>query len=642
MGTLLLGTRPTHRTFKRLPQFVGVFSLSLILMGVFLACSPAADIGPGSVGRAQATLIAAQADSTGIAVQLAEAQRQTDAAVEAAKTVSALETQQVQAAQQLALANKQAEDAIAQHAVERQWTSEAHRLEAQGTVSVLNITLEAVPPQQTVAAGTAQAVAAQAEATREISNASISAARAVISETAKAEVDRQQWNSRTQVMWTLGDWAKWNVIPLLAIAFLVYLGLRALRIFEIRQRVVKNDEGIVVGIITFPKQTGDPTVRIVESNQLSGQSEYPQLPSGEPSLDEDGDEASLPTNPGPLDLGLIPGPLMLPIGITRQHPEGLWIPLIEADSLLIAGARRKGKTNLVKTMIQSLVVSRSARLVLFDGKSGVEFGPYRNIPRCRVVEEQELLPTLREVQRELGARIDAFKREGATNVTDFNKRVMGRGAMDRLVIVVDELAFALQEDGVEDVLVDLIARGGAFGVHPILATQRPSVDVITPQIKANLSTRIALPVASAVDSRVILDRGGAERLLKIPGRLLLLWDAQLIEAQAWLAPEDLPETVTRGRRQITAASPDLTDLDRAMAEAAVENDGRFAIDRIYKILRERGIVVARQNILKTAQEWEKRGWLTEEQRKPNGQSDSRHVTQQLLGLISPPGSLGTS
>lgn len=599
--------------------------LILILVTVLAsACAPAGD----PAASAQATLASAQANATMMNVQATNSARVTQTAREQAT----LEAQRILVQQQLEVAQRQARAAEEQHQLEVSWTAEAVALNYQQTAAVISATVQVLPAAQTVAAGTAQAVTIHAEETKQVSDESVLAARRIISSAAIAESQRQTWSANTQPLWTIGGGLLLWMLPTFLVSVVVWGILRVVRAYERNKRVVRNEDGTFVGVIEEDRHG------VVRVRSQWNPAEAIDVQSAEPEAESEDDFPaldSLPTNPGLLDFASIPGPLMIPIGVTLRNPDGLWISLVDADSILIAGARRKGKTNLVKTMIQSLVVSRSARLVMFDGKSGVEFGAFRDLPRCLVVEDQAFLPTLQEVQREMQVRMEAFRECGASSVQQFNQKQGGREAMDRLIIIVDELAFALHEDGVEDALVDLIARGGAFGVHPILATQRPSVDVITPQIKANLSTRIALPVASAVDSRVILDRSGAEKLPKVPGRLLMLWDAELVEAQAWLAPEELPPSVTmrRSRRQITKPEPTLTDIEYQMATAAIENDNRFSINKVYQILRERNVILARQIVGKTAQDWEAKGWLTSEQRKDNGQSDSRHVTDVLLRLV---------
>jgi len=194
------------------------------------------------------------------------------------------------------------------------------------------------------------------------------------------------------------------------------------------------------------------------------------------------------------------------------------------------------------------------------------------------------------------------------------------GQLERIVLVIDELAFALQEPGVESVLVDLAARGGAVGIHPIVATNQCRAEVVTANLKVNLPTRIALAVPTQSDSRVILDASDAARLPNVRGRLLLKWNARLIEAQAYgvelpaASSQRLPETAH------------LNERERRIAVAALANGGEFKIREIARAVDEDSAA-----IIQLAREWEARGWLTPVQRSKNG-NGGRRVTDALIAL----------
>lgn len=159
----------------------------------------------------------------------------------------------------------------------------------------------------------------------------------------------------------------------------------------------------------------------------------------------------------PLDLSAQRTPLHVPIGVTANGD--LWLSLVDLDAVLIGGSRRMGKTNLLHGWIAALLQGKDARLVLFDGKGGVEFARYANQPRCRVITEA-LGPVLGELYGEMNRRFDLLKAAGAASLAEYN-HFQGEGAQfERIALIVDELAYALQEPGVEDVLVDLAARGG--------------------------------------------------------------------------------------------------------------------------------------------------------------------------------------
>lgn len=196
-----------------------------------------------------------------------------------------------------------------------------------------------------------------------------------------------------------------------------------------------------------------------------------------------------------------------------------------------------------------------------------------------------------------------------------------RGGSSPWCSSLDEVAF-LPED-TQTALADLVARGGAARVFPVLATQRPDAAAVKSLIRANLSTRIAFPVPSVHDSMVILGRAGAEQLPKKPGRLLILWDARLVEAQAYLVPLD-------GMGQTKPDAPGLlTAEERLLVETALERFGGWF--RIRPLAEATGISHRRVGDL--AQKWERMGLLTKVQRDENGHVLGRRVTEELRRLV---------
>ncbi len=333
----------------------------------------------------------------------------------------------------------------------------------------------------------------------------------------------------------------------------------------------------------------------------------------------------------PLDLATQPHPLAVPIGTT--HTGALWLTLVELDAVLIGGARRMGKTNLLHTWVAALLQGGETRLILFDGKGGVEFERYANRPRVQVVTDK-LAPALAEIATEMMTRFDVLKAARVSNIGEYNK---GRGAgarLERIALIVDELAFALDEPGVEGALVDVIARGGAVGIHPILATQRPSSDVVTPRIKSNLVTRIALPVPDRASSMVVLDRAGAESIRKTPGRLLVAHSARISEAQAFVQVESEKEKVKSDAPPLLA-SPQLSEREARLARAAVEREGWFRVREIADAVGE-----SRDWVNAVAKRWQILGWLTPVQRDASGHQLGRRITPALAARLPPLGSGG--
>ena len=150
----------------------------------------------------------------------------------------------------------------------------------------------------------------------------------------------------------------------------------------------------------------------------------------------------------------------------------------------------------------------------------VELTGYNGIPHLLapvVVETERVVSALQWVLREMDMRYQKLAQEGARNISEYNARVEARAAkkLPRLVVIIDELAdlMMLAPDDTERSITRLAQLARATGIHLLIATQRPSVDVVTGLIKANIPARIAFAVAQGVDSRVILDQLGAERLL---------------------------------------------------------------------------------------------------------------------------------
>lgn len=190
--------------------------------------------------------------------------------------------------------------------------------------------------------------------------------------------------------------------------------------------------------------------------------------------------------------------------------------------LLIAGTTGSGKSVCVNALIACLLLQNDPdelKFVMVDPKR-VELTSYNGVPHLLapvVVDLERVVPALQWVSREMDDRYQRFARQGARNLQDYNARMeqLGQPRLPYLVIVIDELAdlMMLAPDETERAITRLAQLARATGIHLVIATQRPSVDVVTGLIKANFPARIAFAVASSVDSRVILDQPGAERLL---------------------------------------------------------------------------------------------------------------------------------
>ncbi len=202
--------------------------------------------------------------------------------------------------------------------------------------------------------------------------------------------------------------------------------------------------------------------------------------------------------------------------------------LAQMPHLLIAGATGTGKSVFINSMIVSMILRATPdelKLVLIDPKR-LELGLYENIPHLLapvVTDPRVASNVLRNATREMESRLKLLAQRGVRNIEQYNRQITTAGSdegdgparLPYIVIVIDELADLMMVDtnNVEESITRLAQMARAVGIHLILATQRPSVDVITGLIKANFPARISFRVATKVDSRTILDANGAEALL---------------------------------------------------------------------------------------------------------------------------------
>ena len=204
----------------------------------------------------------------------------------------------------------------------------------------------------------------------------------------------------------------------------------------------------------------------------------------------------------------------------------LVLDLAAMPHILIAGATGSGKSVCINSLVASLLMTRppdQLRMIMVDPKR-VELTPFNGIPHLVtpvIVEPDDVQPALRGLINEMTRRYKLMEDLGVRNIAGYNAK--SEEPMSFLVLIVDELADLMMTGGleVEQQLVRLAQLGRAAGIHMVLATQRPSVKVVTGLLKANVPARVAFAVASQVDSRVILDSGGAEALMG-KGDLLLL------------------------------------------------------------------------------------------------------------------------
>lgn len=217
----------------------------------------------------------------------------------------------------------------------------------------------------------------------------------------------------------------------------------------------------------------------------------------------------------------IRSPLRIGLG-QNVSGQAIAADLAKMPHMLIAGATGSGKSVCVNGLIACLLLQNTPedlRMVMIDPKR-VELTGYNGVPHLVapvVVDMERVIGTLQWALREMDTRYQKLAQVGARNILDYNKKIEKEDVqkMPYVVIVIDELAdlMMVSPEDTERSITRLAQMSRATGIHMIIATQRPSVDVVTGLIKANFPARIAFAVASGIDSRVILDTTGAERLL---------------------------------------------------------------------------------------------------------------------------------
>ncbi len=282
----------------------------------------------------------------------------------------------------------------------------------------------------------------------------------------------------------------------------------------------------------------------------------------------------------------------------RNHPSRLCVALgkdvsgvnkyadlTKMPHLLIGGATNSGKSIGLATLITSLLMRntpKDVRMVMIDPKR-VELTLFDHVPHlmCPVIKDvKEAAGVLRAVWREMDRRYDLFSNEGVRNIDGWNNKASFQDRMPYIVVIIDELADLMIQCGaeVETTIVRLAQLARAVGIHLVIATQRPSVDVITGIIKANIPSRIAFSVASQIDSRTILDSKGAENLIGKGDMLFQPIDAiKPMRVQGCYVSEKEIDAVCKFWRAQQQPEYVLNPIDEAVHDGAKEG-GDFGED----------------------------------------------------------------
>ncbi len=280
------------------------------------------------------------------------------------------------------------------------------------------------------------------------------------------------------------------------------------------------------------------------------------------------------------------GPLMVWLGKDISG-KPVYADLAKLPHLLIAGTTGSGKSGCVNCIISSILLRASpdqVKMILIDPKK-VELSHYDYIPHLLVpvvTNMKNAAGVLHNVVKEMENRYEVMELDRSRNLDEVNRVRLRRGerALPHVVIVIDELAdlMMVSPAEVEEYIIRLAQKARAVGIHLVVATQRPSVDVITGMIKANIPSRIAFAVSSQTDSRVILDQNGAEALLGMGDMLFKpLGSTRLQRIQgAYITEEEIHLLVTHVRHQ---AQPEYREeLLEAPSREAAGDEGQFDPD----------------------------------------------------------------
>ena len=268
----------------------------------------------------------------------------------------------------------------------------------------------------------------------------------------------------------------------------------------------------------------------------------------------------------------------------------VWADLARMPHILIAGTTGSGKSGCINAILTSILLRATpdeARLILIDPKK-IELNYYESIPHLLtpvVSSPKEASAVLLNVVSEMERRYERLSQVRARNLAEANRSFRKRGEeeLPYLLVVIDELAdlMMVSPQEVEDSIIRLAQKSRAVGIHLVLATQRPSVDVITGMIKANVPSRIAFAVSSQTDSRVILDQNGAESLLG-QGDMLFkpLGTSRLQRVQGAFVTEDeialiVEQTRTQREQHVDES---FLELPQVFADGSEGEDGEFDPD----------------------------------------------------------------
>jgi S-DNA-T family DNA segregation ATPase FtsK/SpoIIIE len=279
--------------------------------------------------------------------------------------------------------------------------------------------------------------------------------------------------------------------------------------------------------------------------------------------------------------------------------KNYFVDITKMPHILIAGETGSGKSVCINSLITSILYKATpddVKMILIDPKV-VELSVFKNIPHLLVpvvTDPKKAASALHWAVSEMTTRYKLFAEHGARNVSRYNEIMSEEERLPRLVVIIDELAELMMATPreVEDAICRIAQLGRAAGIHLVVATQRPSVNVITGVIKANISSRIAFKVNSGVDSRTILDQHGAEKLLRNGDMLYHPSDApKTVRLQGCFVSDTDIESVTEyisGGNEAEFDENIVADIASPESEAPEDDDYDELFPKAVEIVLEYG------------------------------------------------------
>jgi S-DNA-T family DNA segregation ATPase FtsK/SpoIIIE len=307
------------------------------------------------------------------------------------------------------------------------------------------------------------------------------------------------------------------------------------------------------------------------------------------------------------------GPLKLALGQDVSGNAAV-ADLSTMPHLLIAGATGSGKSVCINAVVACLIsvhTPDTLRLLMIDPKM-VELVQYNGIPHLLapvVTDLERVVGVLSWATREMERRYKLFAKEGVRNIVSYNEKAVKSEfeLLPYIVLIIDELAdlMMMAPDEVERAITRIAQMARATGMHLIIATQRPSVNVVTGLIKANFPSRVAFAVTSQIDSRVILDSPGAEQLLGKGDMLYMASDSAKLQrlqgvyvsdkelsrlVRFWKGPTDGPDRSPRGPVQVpdNMVQQPLWDELKAIEKAIADSNQDDMLEKAVEMVRDQG------------------------------------------------------